>query len=289
MSPPAPSLRARASTFWLWLSGAAAIGVAILASLLLPSWPPEAACATTGCSEARQWLGLTATVAVFVAGLIQYRRNQEWKRAEFLAAEMHRFLEAPRVRNALWMIDWSERPIDLFLRGVDTPPAVTREQQTGALVPHVLVPRLKDGTGISDSMSGRYTLEEGAIRDTFDVFLDGLERFSAYVRTGLIEAKDLRPYLGYWIDDIAADTEDANDAEWTALLLAYIHYYGFTGTQELFRAFGHDIRPEGAIFRRALRSVRVIDPNDLARLLGGSGIGPRRSGALSSDTLDAGG
>ena len=62
---------------------------------------------------------------------------------------------------------------------------------------------------------------------TNDAFLDGLERFASYISTGLISVADLRPYLKYWIDDIAAQTDDPLDAEWTCSFVSYVDYYQF--------------------------------------------------------------
>jgi hypothetical protein len=106
-----------------------------------------------------------------------------------------------------------------------------------------------------DSELAAFSMEEVAIRDAFDAFLDGLERFASHVETGLLAPLDLRPYLGYWIDDIASPTTDASDGEWACSLLAYIAFYRYTGVQALFRGFGHDITPQGRLFAGFLRQV----------------------------------
>ena len=63
------------------------------------------------------WITLAAMsggLIAFLAGLTQYRRAQRWKRAEFVAGEMKEFKADPWVRNALLLLDWNERAIDLF-------------------------------------------------------------------------------------------------------------------------------------------------------------------------------
>jgi len=45
---------------------------------------------------------------------LQYRKADQWKRAEFLANEMKEFFDDPDVRNVLTMIDWGQRRVDLF-------------------------------------------------------------------------------------------------------------------------------------------------------------------------------
>jgi hypothetical protein len=44
-------------------------------------------------------------------------------------------------------------------------------------------------------------------------------------------------------------SDDQADNEWTFFLLAYIEFYRFTGVQELFKAFGYDIRSSGSLFK----------------------------------------
>jgi hypothetical protein len=79
-----------------------------------------------------------------------------------------------------------------------------------------------------------------------------------------VTADELRPYIGYWVEDIAANTDDTWDATWTACVFLYIRTYKYTGVEELFKKFGHDISLKGAKFHRFLNSVE--DP-DLKRFL----------------------
>jgi hypothetical protein len=51
-----------------------------------------------------------------------------------------------------------------------------------------------------------FTHAEAAIRDPYDALLDGFERLASYVKMGLVEVASLRPYIGYWVDDIASPT-----------------------------------------------------------------------------------
>ena len=54
--------------------------------------------------ETAHWLTLAAMtggLVAFLGGLMQYRRAQRWKRAEFVANEMKEFKADPMVHNAL--------------------------------------------------------------------------------------------------------------------------------------------------------------------------------------------
>jgi len=62
-----------------------------------------------------------------------------------------------------------------------------------------------------------------------------------------LSVRDLKPYVGYWVNDIADTQCDAADSLWCVYLFAYIEFYSFLGVQALFRAFDHDIRIDGAL------------------------------------------
>ena len=59
-------------------------------------------------------LTLVAGGIAFAFGLWQYSKTQAWKRYEFVANEARQFYADPQVRNAMQMIDWGTREIELF-------------------------------------------------------------------------------------------------------------------------------------------------------------------------------
>ena len=217
--------------------------------------------------------GLTS-LAVLGFAARTYYYNQKWKRAEFLAAEMKQFFASARVQKALILIDWGERRFDL-LEG--NPPggisvAVTREMQVRGLIPHTLLggdnadAEMMETDDSLGKDKGKFIKPEVAIRECYDAFLDGLERFASYVQTGLISKSSLRPYIGYWIEDIASPTENRGDAAWCATLLTYISFYRFNGVLWLFKEFGRDISPSSSIYREFLS--RMVDKELASRLAG---------------------
>ena len=220
-------------------------------------------------------------LAAFSIGLLQYRRADYWKRCEFLAREMKEYFADPKVGLTMTMIDWGVRRIKLFeatnskdssvqdsgIRRVD------RALQCAALRPHTM-PRpdslvslsskshervSSDEVATLDSANGehepkedlvkigplRFSLKEAAIRDCYDRFLDGLDRFGNYLAGDLVTAEDLAPYLDYWLKDIASTQCSPNDALWTLFLWAYIDFYSFNGVRRLFADFGLDISVKG--------------------------------------------
>jgi hypothetical protein len=222
-------------------------------------------------------LGYLGALGAFAVGLWQYRRADYWKRSEFLAKEMKEYFTDPKVLLALTMVDWGERDIQLFdpsIPGSANPDTgertVDRKLQCEALRPHDWVgltpptpaskPPSSDEmlskapssdaairTGGATSGGTAFAPEQAAIRDCFDRLLDGFERVGNYFSGKLLSVKDLKPYVGYWINDIANTQCDAADSLWCVYLFAYIEFYSFLGVQALFLGFGHNIRIDGAL------------------------------------------
>jgi hypothetical protein len=167
---------------------------------------------------------------------------------------MKEFFANTRVQKALFLIDWGSRELQL----IEDLPAdrgrvmVNRQMQAMALRPHTLLERTGSDPEVfivNDSVTtAGFTHSEAAIRDCYDAFLDGLERFASYAQTGLADVRSMRPYIGYWIDDISSPTENADDAAWCAALLTYISFYRFDGVLWLFDAFGKGIRPSSSTY-----------------------------------------
>jgi len=180
--------------------------------------------------------GFGGTLFAARLALRTFHRTEQWKKTEFLAKEMKEFLDDPRIQNAFTMIDWGSREIKLLDEGAEDKGKVfvTRLTQVHALLPHTFFNAGSDVEGSSDSATGiSYTPAEAAIRDCYDALLDGLERFSNYVQTGLIEIDSLRPYLQYWIDDIHSPAKDEEDAAWSAALATFVAFYRFDGVRWL--------------------------------------------------------
>jgi hypothetical protein len=172
---------------------------------------------------------------LFLIGLRRYTKDQVWKRNEFVAKEIKEFTSDKMVRNTMFMLDWGERYIELF------PDKPNYDDRIAKVDRQVLKLALQyHGFRTKDQGKDRFTSIEVAIRDNFDHFLSYLERFEQFIKAGLITAKELEPYLKYWISTIAENMED----DVRNAIYHYINQYGFTGTQELFNRFKKDIAPK---------------------------------------------
>lgn len=212
-------------------------------------------------------LGFGGAIVAFVFALIQYKRSEQWKRAEFIASEVKDFEADPIVQNALLMIDWGARRINLFLRSNSESAdqvKITRETQWKALLPHPLKQkhheyRVTDSSDNEskgkDGLRGTFTIVEAKIRDTYDVFLTRLDRFANFIKSGLISAEELEPFIIYWVDAMTNNEHPAEDAAWRCTLLTYINFYGYTGVKYLFECYGKDVSPESSLFIQLRNSM----------------------------------
>ena len=164
---------------------------------------------------------LLGAAIAFAIGLLQYRKAQRWKRAEWVAQEMKTLFADPMVQAALFMIDWDAAyESELFHNRPHQPDEklLDKARINAALAPHA------DRPGGFDDV-------ERKMRAAFDRFFDGLERFSAYVDTNLVKDEDLKPYLTYWSEKICYDEAGRNSR--ANHLRVYMSTYGFRNALQL--------------------------------------------------------
>ncbi len=179
----------------------------------LDSWKPD---------EILKVFALLGSSIVFGIGLWQYRRAQQWKRAEWTAQEMKQLLSDPIVQAALLMIDLGSRNIPLY------PDRDTEADRYVFLNDDEIAHALKSHEDREDGFSAL----EADIRSAFDRLLDGLERFESYVTTGLVTEADLAAYLKYWASEICVEARPGTEDRLIQLRL-YMKKYGFAGADKL--------------------------------------------------------
>lgn len=172
--------------------------------------------------------GITAIV-LFVIGLRRYKKQQNWKKKEFVAKEIKEFYENKIVRNAMLMLDWDTRKIELYPENPEYDKKfalIGRKELERALIPH-------------GKLKAKYTPDEVVIRDTFDYFLEQLTRFEHFIESDLVSVEDFKPYLRYWIDVIAEKLPERTRNSFHH----YIQYYGYVGVIKLLGRFDKKIEP----------------------------------------------
>jgi hypothetical protein len=185
---------------------------------LLSQWSPD---------DLLKAVAFLGAALVFGIGLFQYRRAQQWKRAEWVAQEMKQLFGDPLVQASLLMIDWGSRRIPLYpdrKKENERYVQLTNDEVARALMLH-------NERSVSEGFSDLET----DIRAAFDRVLDGLERFHSYVETGLVTLGDLRPYLKYWAVNVCQVRKPNPNGDRILRLRAYMDAYGYDGAHTLLR------------------------------------------------------
>jgi hypothetical protein len=230
-------------------------------------------------------LGFLAVVISLAVGFWQQRRAERWRLGEFIDKQVRDFLADPYVRNALLMVDWGHRKINIDQKAGlpdNDGPLITRGIQWRALLPHDVKERDKEysdrallspspvssppGAAAGDEEDiDIFTPAEAKIRETYDAMLDHLERFSNLIELNLVKPKYFEPYLRYWIEAMAGNADLKHGATWRFVLLNYINFYDYDGVVKLFKQYGKDIGPDGGDFKQR-RAEMIDNPPENANL-----------------------
>lgn len=238
------------------------------------------------------FFGFIGAISAFSLAIYQYLKSARWKRMEFIANEIKEFEADPVVQNALTMIDWGRRKINLNLVSNPTEhdlKIVTRTVQWKALLPHkvkhayaeyqsnqndekaeadglpvdhkTINTKLANDKDTTDKIEKTkkdfdFTSDEAVIRDTYDVFLTRLDRFQTFIKANLIEPNELKPFIDYWIDALTNTKNLNKDAAWKFTLLTYINYYRYSGVIELFKNYNLKIDPKGKDYQNVMSCVQ---------------------------------
>jgi hypothetical protein len=161
---------------------------------------------------------ITGAAIAFCVGLWQYRGAQRWKRVEFVASEMKAFFNEESTKAALFMLDWSQKEIELY-RHRDTNDH-RKEWVTYAIV----------ASALNTHPDATYNDVQSPIREIFDNFFASLERFENFIESGVVTEKDLSPYLHYWTKLLSGNDEKSPVVRRELLpqLWAFVSHYRYT-------------------------------------------------------------
>jgi predicted lipase len=245
------------------------LGIAIASPVSASAPSPETWVAQTNESPPRSSSSLSAilrpewvmAVSAFIMALAalsavaQYYEQQRWKRIEFIRSIIKDFENNPAIANVLSIIDFEEfREFPLTLPGRED--CIFFEPKDyrlrNALQPHSAAIQRKRDVEVLKEMGDRdrYKQElkeyliEVTLRDWFDEFLGGLASFEYYIKSKLITADELRPYILYWIR-LIGDREYRREGAsgFYEQLFTYIHVADYSDVQKLFSRFGYRILP----------------------------------------------
>lgn len=170
-------------------------------------------------------LGVSGAIIIFLIGLIRYRKDQKWRRQEFIAKEVREFQNDNAVKNVMSMLDWEVRYIQLFPGKPNVEDRYVKVDSKLFFTSLAISPQdLKNNRAY-------YKEEQVAIRDSMDVFLGYLDRFNVFITATLISKNEILPYLKYWIETINSRISPENKNA----LYQYISVYGFEGAERILK------------------------------------------------------
>jgi hypothetical protein len=177
-------------------------------------------------ADCNPWIEVLKLAPLYAAGgwaLYKYGQDQKWKQQQFATALFRNFAEKSSTKKAMMMLDWTRR-IELFPEksGDERLERVGAEDVVGAL-------RV-------ESMR-QFTPKEVRIRDIFDEFLGDLSEFDHHIKSGLIKAGQISPYLQYWAKLMTGHGHRKRDDLWKGLN-GFIDGYDYRAVKDLFAAMG---------------------------------------------------
>ena len=174
----------------------------------------------------KDWIDLATklwAILVFGIGLYQYWIAQKWKKTEFVAQQMKDFDSAPYTSVAFRLIDWEDWVVQV--PGEKAKLTVTDEFLCKAL-------RQED--------DGEFDDDEAYVRECFDAFWGGIDRFASFVDYGLLTREDLVPYLEYWVR-IILGLKEHRTAKVRRAISNHAEHRGFYRAIKLVSELGRDI------------------------------------------------
>ncbi len=163
------------------------------------------------------------TIVFALAGgakwVYEYTKNLKWQRAKFLSEKMKEFFTDPEIKKALVILDWNSAKIEMANR--------SGEKIEYKFDDYIIMEALT-----THDKKHSFTFEERQVRNLFDYFFDRLSEINVWIETGLIEEKQAKIYLKYWIDIIKGNRK-SKSRNYTECLQKYLDFYNFEGAKKL--------------------------------------------------------
>lgn len=166
-------------------------------------------------------LAAIISVIVLLKGIYEYKKAQRWKKLEFVSKEVKEFFADRDVSRALLMLDWNANTLPLYSGEIEERKELPFSDRSihNAFRTH--------------QETSTFSKEEVVIKKIFDTFFSKLSMFENYIETGLIAAKDIQPYLKYWIQILADQKNARKNTNLRIHIWKYIDYYGYEKVRTL--------------------------------------------------------
>jgi len=161
---------------------------------------------------------MAGAVVAFILSWMQWRRGQDWQRAEQLDKFVVKFETDELLQLASVVLDWTDRKV-MFREREFT---VRNLEVVSALRDHQLIEN-----------QNKFPGEQPVLRDAYDALLAFFNRLELGISSGLIDSEFAKEYFRYWLERLTrfdrhnAEKEVFNGADPATLVAAYIWAYGY--------------------------------------------------------------
>jgi hypothetical protein len=143
-------------------------------------------------------ISAACAIAVFAFGIWQYRSSENWKRSEFVAAQIKDFNSDKINQAVLTMMDYDPAHIELF-------PDKSRVEDRYEDVNFTTLVKSINEEDFSEDKAGRLEFQ---VRQYFEHFITSLARINYFVVSGAIEPEELCADFGYYVDLMTGDARE---------------------------------------------------------------------------------
>jgi len=151
------------------------------------------------------WIAGIATAAKWV---YEYSQKLRWEKSKFLLERLEDFLSNDSTEKVHKILDWNKVKIDFGGEKI----VITDDILFEALQTH--------------DIKKTFTETELKLRCLFDEYLDDMTEFLILSECGLLEKRDFRKFMKYWIDIISAENK-RKPQHLHDQFQRYMSFYGF--------------------------------------------------------------
>jgi hypothetical protein len=143
----------------------------------------------------------------------EYSQQRKFEKSKFLLERIEKFYQIEEVKLVNKLLDWNNTSIYYE----DKQYVIDDEILSNALVTH-------------DNKS-KFTPTEVMIRKVFDIYFDELKELIILRDCGLIDHKNLKRFLKYWVDILNGDKKN-KPKELVQTIQDYLEFYGYEDVLE---------------------------------------------------------
>lgn len=167
-----------------------------------------------------QWLEqnfvLVAGLGASIKWIWEYSQSRLFEKNKFLLERIEKFNSSESVQKVQKLLDWNAIKIDID--GVPT-----------KIDDEILIEGLK-----THAQKASFDSTEVYIREIFDDFFTGMTELLVLSNTGLVDKKNLRKFLQYWIS-ILNGTKQNKPKVLIETFENYLEYYGYSEVLEFIK------------------------------------------------------